>query len=813
MSVPVLIAEIMFDDPTWTDVSAYVRSASVHRGSSRVDSPTLRYEAGTATLKLDNRDRRFDPTNLAGPYVSGGGGAGTSGLIYFDNTLNQVFGVGLTVDIKSVSSSVAASVVNVTSKATGTTGSFSVNKPTGTVSGHRVMIIHFCDIGDLSDMGTPTGGASWGTVLASDSQGSDAFQCKIWIKTAGGSEPSTYAMTQNSGSDGVVFVITIRDADNAATPVFAFTDNNESSTFETPSTTPVGTNALEIRACGGSTYGDSPSSWTADPADGFSELGDKQSNSFTCGGLFSKSLSGVSSGVGTGTRVLPMRPIRLRATWPFTATTNLIQNPSFEVDTTGWTNITNSGIARVTSVSWIGGAALEVRRTASATNFAYAGRATSVAAGGATVGVTVSLSAYVYVPAASFSKVTGIKVGAVGMAQAFVDISGLVADQWYRVTRSAALSTTLDDVEVQFWTDDTHADGQVVGYVDAVQAEVKPAPTGYCDGDQPACSWTGTAHNSSTTRPSTFTFPIFRGFIDQWDISWTADVDSEVSVPCTDGFKVMGSIDRVALGAPVGVGELSGARITRILNSIGWPIGERVIGTGGSTVQGTTLADNGLTELFLVSDSELGEFYMDASGLATFRSRSALFSDTRSVNVQADFGDGGTGAGELPYHDVVISYDDVQLYNDAHIARTGGTSQTWQDADSITEYLTHTFERTDLVLQSDAESLSYAQWIVYISKDPELRFDQLVIRPQKQEDDLFPQVLDREIGDRVKITRRPPGGGSPVVREVFVRGLELNIEQYFWEITYNLQSATKVGSFLTLGHPILGKIGLNGLRF
>jgi hypothetical protein len=429
------------------------------------------------------------------------------------------------------------------------------------------------------------------------------------------------------------------------------------------------------------------------------------------------------------------------------------------------------------------------------------------------VGVTVSLSAYVYVPAASFPKITGIKVGATGMAQAFVDVSGLVADQWYRVTRSAALSTTLDDVEVQFWTDDTHADGQVVGYVDAVQAEVKPAPTGYCDGDQPACSWTGTAHNSSTTRPSTFTFPIFRGFIDQWDISWTADVDSEVSVPCTDGFKVMGSIDRVALGAPVGAGELSGARITRILNSIGWPIGERVIGTGGSTVQGTTLADNGLTELFLVSDSELGEFYMDASGLATFRSRSALFSDTRSVNVQADFGDGGTGAGELPYHDVVISYDDVQLYNDAHIARTGGTSQTWQDADSITEYLTHTFERTDLVLQSDAESLSYAQWIVYISKDPELRFDQLVIRPQKQEDDLFPQVLDREIGDRIKITRRPPGGGSPVVREVFVRGLELNIEQYFWEITYNLQSATKVGSFLTLGHPILGKIGLNGLRF
>lgn len=814
MSVPTLIAEVMFNSPTWTDISPYVRSATVRRGSSRVDSPTLRYEAGTAVLKLDNRDRRFDPTNLFGPYVGGSGGAGTTGTYLFTNTLTQTFGVGLTLDIKSVSAVTQASIVNVTSKATGTTGSFTVDKPSGTALNDRIVIIHFADIGTLASLGTPTGGASWGTALTSVSQGDDTIQGKVWIKTAGGSEPATYGMTQDSGADGVAFVITIRNADNADTPVFAWFDNAEQSVFTTPSTTPNSTNDLELRACGGTTYGEGGSSWTANPLDGFAELGDKQSSVYTNAALFSKALTAVGGGsAGTSTRVLPMRPVRLQATWNFTATTNLIQNPSFEVDTTGWVASTNTTINRVRDISFVGGYGLEVRRTVTNPPFnAYSAKATGTAAGAVT-GNTVTLSAYVRIPAASLPKISGVMIGGIGTTFDFAPTDGLLADQWYRVSRTVVLSATLDDVEVQFWTDNTHADGQVIGYVDAVQAEVRSSASPYCDGDQPACTWTGTAHNSSTTRPATFTFPLFRGFVDSWDIEWTADVDSEVSLPCTDGFKVMGSVDRIALGAPVGVGELTSARITRILDSISWPAGERAIGTGGSTTQGTTLPDNALTEIFLVTDSELGEFYMDAAGLATYRGRAALFSDTRSVNFQASFGDGGTGAGEIPYHDVVISYDDVQLYNDAHISITGGASQNWQDAASVADYLVHTFERTDLVLQSNADALSYAQWIVYISKDPELRFDQLIVRPQKQEDDLFPQVLKREIGDRIKVARRPPGGGAAVIREVFIRGMELTIEQYFWEMTYNLQSASRVGSFLTLNHSTLGKIGRNALRF
>jgi hypothetical protein len=53
------------DAPVWTDVSAWARAFSFTRGRSTELEPV---QAGTGTLVLDNRDRRFDPTNTAGPH-------------------------------------------------------------------------------------------------------------------------------------------------------------------------------------------------------------------------------------------------------------------------------------------------------------------------------------------------------------------------------------------------------------------------------------------------------------------------------------------------------------------------------------------------------------------------------------------------------------------------------------------------------------------------------------------------------------------------------------------------------------------------
>lgn len=56
-------------DIIWSDITAYVRQLTTARRFSR---DLQQWEAGTATLVLDNRDGRFTPDNLSGPYVAAG---------------------------------------------------------------------------------------------------------------------------------------------------------------------------------------------------------------------------------------------------------------------------------------------------------------------------------------------------------------------------------------------------------------------------------------------------------------------------------------------------------------------------------------------------------------------------------------------------------------------------------------------------------------------------------------------------------------------------------------------------------------------
>lgn len=300
------------------------------------------------------------------------------------------------------------------------------------------------------------------------------------------------------------------------------------------------------------------------------------------------------------------------------------------------------------------------------------------------------------------------------------------------------------------------------------------------------------------------TYPMFTGFVDEWDIDWVANVYSEVTVPATDGFKVLAYKKRGVTDPPVGGGEDSGTRISRILTSAGWPLLDRLVSTGDSSMLPTNLSGTALTELQDVAESEMGELYIDTQGRVYFRNRHALIMDTRSRVVQADFG--ASTSQPAPFV-LKLNTDDATLWNEIRGTRIGGVEQYVEDAASKTTYQAKTFEKTNLWLSADSVVSSYISWILSISKEPEIRFDAITIYPMKDPDVLFPQVLGREIGDRIRITRRPPGGGSPIVREVFIRGITHEIGQANWKTVFNLQSATNYGNFFTVGDPTLGVLG------
>lgn len=296
---------------------------------------------------------------------------------------------------------------------------------------------------------------------------------------------------------------------------------------------------------------------------------------------------------------------------------------------------------------------------------------------------------------------------------------------------------------------------------------------------------------------------LFQGYADDWPVTFAKSLrNSEVVLSATDGMKLLEASDRAAVAA-VGAGEDTGARIDRILDSAGWSAVDRAVNSGQTTVQATTLEGSALSEIQLTSDTEIGQFFIDPAGTATYRDRHAPMTEPLSTTSQATF---GTAAGELPFYDVKISTDIVQLVNRASITRVGGTT-TWQadDPDSQAEYLVHAYSRTDLIMDaSDTKSADYAAFIVYQCKDPELRFDEMVVKPMRSPDLLFPQVLGRAIGERITIILRPQNGPT-IQRDCFISGIahDVNYAEQDWTTTFTLQSATKY-ALLVFDSPTLG---------
>jgi hypothetical protein len=305
------------------------------------------------------------------------------------------------------------------------------------------------------------------------------------------------------------------------------------------------------------------------------------------------------------------------------------------------------------------------------------------------------------------------------------------------------------------------------------------------------------------------TYSLFRGSVDSWVQNYPDPSNNlaTTTVTATDATKVLQRQARTAVAA-VGGGEDAGARVTRILDSVGWAAEDRVISTGDSTLQETQLEGDPLSELLMVQDSEVGELYVDGAGRVVFRNRLAILSEARSNTSQATFGDGG-GA-ELPYQQVIPEYDDAVLFNTVRATRAGGSAQTATDAASVTANLESVFEGSDLILETDAAARDWAGFILHQTKDPELRFATLTFTPRNgdatTEAALFAQALGREIGDRVTVRRRPPGGGPTIERDVFVRGISHETAPDLrWQTMWTFQSATTF-EFWTIGHPTLGRI-------
>jgi hypothetical protein len=233
--------------------------------------------------------------------------------------------------------------------------------------------------------------------------------------------------------------------------------------------------------------------------------------------------------------------------WPGTralmterATTNLVTNPSFEVDTTGWT-ASSTTVARVTTDGFIGSACATVTLTADSTA-AHARVAHTIS--GATTGRVFTGSVYVKAATASdVGETCGVLIGEIGGAaadaySAFGTV--ILTTTWQRVEKTYTLVED-DRTSVRLLVYPSRVGGLTGDAIllDAAQLEELAIATSYADGTLgTGYAWTGTAHASTSTRSLSYTdldalVPLVSGAATVTHSVWVkANYDADADWPC-----------------------------------------------------------------------------------------------------------------------------------------------------------------------------------------------------------------------------------------------------------------------------------------
>ncbi len=276
------------------------------------------------------------------------------------------------------------------------------------------------------------------------------------------------------------------------------------------------------------------------------------------------------------------------------------------------------------------------------------------------------------------------------------------------------------------------------------------------------------------------TYPIFSGFITTYQTTTPKNATDVVytTITAVDAFRLAQNA-QISTVAGTSAGQLSGARINNLLDAISWPTSMRDVDAGLTTMQADPgTARTSLAAMQTVETSEYGALYVDAAGSFVFQDRNVTAGSTGATPTV--FNDNGT---DISYFNAVWRLDDTLVYNSASITRTGGTAQVATDAASIAKYFIHSYNQQNLLMDTDAVALDYAQAYVASRAETSIRCDAIQLDPYTDNYNLgIIAALSLDYFDPVTITTNQPGA-STLTKTLQVFGVAQSISPNSWKTT------------------------------
>lgn len=231
-------------------------------------------------------------------------------------------------------------------------------------------------------------------------------------------------------------------------------------------------------------------------------------------------------------------------------------------------------------------------------------------------------------------------------------------------------------------------------------------------------------------------------------------------------------------------GQRTDERITRLLDQIDWPAGDRDFSANGVynvAALAHALGDQSfLAHMQDVIRTEYGLLFMNGAGQVSFRPEVPGSAPSSTVTF-------GEGSGEIHYCEGPAAEDSWDgVFNEVVLEGSAFAKVMDSDAASQTAYTPSTFNQSGLMFASAADAVTRAARILADRKDPKKRIKSVKVRAQDDSANSIPVILGTELGDTVTAKRTPVGGGSTISVVSLVDGISHTIGPDTWVTDFAL---------------------------
>lgn len=249
--------------------------------------------------------------------------------------------------------------------------------------------------------------------------------------------------------------------------------------------------------------------------------------------------------------------------------------------------------------------------------------------------------------------------------------------------------------------------------------------------------------------------------------------------------------------------ERTGTRIGRVLDEIGWPA-TRTLSDGDSALAAyLPNRSNALQYLRELEQVEQGTVFVGKDGDVVFRDRSWHIGQASAVTFADEYGTG------LPFRDVSPDGNTVDAIRNTVTVSWSGQPVVASDTASVDAYGPGQATVTSQAIRTEFDATDLARWIIRLGKDPRTRITRLTILPRRAPDDIYPELLDLDLGSVVTVSVRPLGVGASTDYVLAVQGYQHRVSRREWVTDLYLAPAVaSSGPYWKLGDATLGVLGV-----